>query len=180
MTVWVGIGCTRRDPIGAPPLLPDGAPSIKARTCSVAAPDNASNVPASLSQSNYQCHKDSECTAGKNGRCSMMGGGHAAMVVTCTYDACDGDADCKGAGELCMCGSRNQCVQANCHDDADCVGGQHCRDSAASDRSTWGRFCHTNKDKCASTADCADSEECAFETAARRWECVRTPPHPVG
>ena len=175
----IALGCSK--PKGAPPSLPDGAPSLRARAaCPAAAPDNAAGAPATLGASEYSCHKDSDCTSksGKNGRCTLTGG-HAMMTVRCTYDDCETDGDCSG-GALCICGSRNACRPANCHDDTDCTDGKRCDDSRGAIGEPGGRFCHTNKDKCDSSSGCSGGQECGFETSSRRWACATPPPRPVG
>lgn len=179
--------CTRPEiKDGVTPAGPgDGAASISSprvgvapRACPAAPPSNGAGAIAGAS---VQCHADSECTAGKNGRCMSLGGGHALAVVSCTYDACVADAECKG-GELCICGSgtdRSGCRPANCHDDADC-GGKRCDDSEGGMTGTWGRYCHSRADKCGSSADCKDNEVCNYVGGKSRWECMARAPHPVG
>ena len=155
--------------------------AVAARSCPVAPPDNG-QVPAHMIVSTPECHKDADCTAGRQGRCVFSGGGHAAPRVACTYDACASDGDCKG--ELCLCGSggssRNQCIPANCHDDADCALHAHCSDSSWGTRGTSGRFCHTPADKCKERSDCKDGETCGYVGASSRWECMPEIPRPVG
>src|SRR5580658_11284398 len=49
-----------------------------------------------------ECSKDSDCTAGKNGRCGNSGGGPAGTF--CSYDECFSDSQC-GDGTECDCRS---------------------------------------------------------------------------
>ncbi len=166
--------CTRHE--GTAPKLPPAA-----RACASVPPENG-NTPPGMSGVTFQCHADSDCTAGREGRCSFSGGGHEVAIVRCTYDTCGGDTDC-GSGRLCICGSggetRNECIPSNCHDSADC-GGNTCESSWGSARATPGRYCHTASDKCASASDCSSGETCDYAKASSRWECMAAMPHPVG
>lgn len=72
-----------------------------------------------------RCWQDSDCTAGKNGRC-LGGGGPFACMSNCSYDTCSNDSDCP-ANQPCDCraseddSSANTCVSgSNCRVDSDC------------------------------------------------------------
>jgi hypothetical protein len=114
------------------------------------------------------CCQDSDCTAGKNGRCqNYIDVGH-----TCTYDACTSDADCR-AGTVCDCeGSGNACIPGNCKSDADCGAGFTCAatyDQICGERDgIQGYYCHSAKDDCGSQCDCA----CTFSNTADKWICT--------
>lgn len=171
----VAAACTRQDGKGVAPIKPPP------RSCA-AAPAEDGKMPPGVSGADVECKLDSECTAGRQGRCSYSGGGHAASVVACTYDDCAGDADC-AAGKLCLCGAggseRNSCSDANCHDDADC-GGKTCAPSWGGVKGTPGRYCHVRGDACTTASDCSGDETCNYVAASSRWECMVAAPHPVG
>ncbi len=120
-----------------------------------------------------QCERDTDCVAGRNGRCSFPG--HAQSM--CSYDQCMADADC-GAGKVCDCRDGHTCLPANCHTDADC-GGLGCSPTNATScgnmGGTVGYYCHTKKDDCIDDGDCkkkgTESGMCVYEPAASRWTC---------
>jgi hypothetical protein len=94
------------------------------------------------------CTKDSDCTAGRNGRCGNIG---PVAYLGCSYDECLGDSNCEG-GAPCQCrasslsGAANTCVTgSNCQVDSDCGPGSYCSPSVLS-------LCF-----CMSTALCGDS-----------------------
>ena len=165
--------CTRQDGKGSSPPI-----KVAPRVCPVAAPDNGSSIPKGLTGVSDDCHADSDCTAGRQGRCSYSGGGHAVARVSCTYDGCSADGDCP-SGSLCICGDRNECIVATCHDDVDC-GGKHCETSYGAVGADYGRYCHGSSDKCESNSDCKAGKTCAYVSGSSRWECLTEIPHPVG
>ncbi len=122
-----------------------------------------------------KCEHDSDCTAGKNGRCRPPG--HAESY--CTYDACGSDADC-GSGKVCECNSweGNACLPANCHTDGDC-GGLGCSptrgETCGNMGGTVGYYCHTKKDDCVEDSDCKKKGDtqgmCVYSPAGARWTC---------
>lgn len=127
-----------------------------------------------------RCAKDSECTAGKNGRCSMVGGGRLPPQADCVYDACYNDADC-GTKSACEChGSANEgheCMGGNCAVDADCGAGGLCSPSlghCGNYGGVIGNFCHVKADECSSDADCNGKPEghCAFKEEVGHWQCA--------
>lgn len=146
-----------------------------AETCSTAPRPPGYNNPTDAGKGfSGQCERDSDCTAGKNGRCSAPG--HAQSM--CTYDACMSDADC-GAGKVCECSAYgNSCMTANCKTDADC-GGMGCSptrpESCGNMAGTVGYFCHTKKDECIDDRDCPkkgdESGMCVYTPAGGRWTC---------
>lgn len=130
-----------------------------------------------------KCSRDSDCTAGKNGRCTVVGLG----AVECTYDACASDDDCSGGG-ICGCragaGRANVCVRAgNCRSDADCPG-QYC---ALSTKGTCGGtglladtyYCTTRLDTCRVGSDCQSQNgiggaaACRYEPELGHFACVQ-------
>jgi hypothetical protein len=128
-----------------------------------------------------KCKSDAECTAGKNGRCSMVGGGRMPPYPACVYDACYVDADC-GAKHACDCGGSpgdgHRCEQGNCAVDADCgkSGEGFCSPSLGSCGNyggTIGNFCHTSKDDCMNDDECTDKPGgyCAYSQEAQKWQC---------
>ena len=116
------------------------------------------------------CKSDSECTDGKDGRCTLS---LPFANCSCTYDACFADGDCP-AGGVCACSgsySGNACVSGNCHVDTDCGVGGYCSPViAACSGAIIGYQCHTQKDKCVIDADCSLGQECAFFPNAG-WAC---------
>lgn len=171
--------------------LPSSSPStrtappskVAARKCP-SAPAANGNLPPSVDAKyvTATCKVDGDCKDGREGRCVYSGGGHAASILTCTYDACESDADCSGT--LCICGAggtaRNACIPGNCHDDSDCSGGARCETSVYGVRGTYGRFCHGTADRCSNASDCQGNETCNYVGAASRWECMPMAPRPVG
>jgi hypothetical protein len=129
-----------------------------------------------------KCSKDAECTAGKNGRCSMVGGGRLPPYAACVYDGCYVDADC-GAKSACACGGApndgHSCEQGNCAVDADCASGGgtgYCSPSLGSCGNyggSIGNFCHTAKDDCMNDDECMDKPGgyCAYSQEAGKWQC---------
>lgn len=134
-----------------------------------------------------QCKADSDCTAGRNGRC--VGNGHDGC--TCSYDTCTTDADCKST-ELCDCRSPwhygpngpNRCLPTNCRTDADCGPGGWCSPSYDPG---CGRYfgvtlwrCHTPRDLCLDDSDCMNADGgwgmpyCGWRPETGRWECSVT------
>ena len=129
------------------------------------------------------CADDSECTAGKNGRCIRLS---ISAPPSCSYDECRGDADCGGSA-VCDCrndqrGGANACIKGTCRVDADCKG-RSCSPSAIRLGGTclsgipvgaFGWFCHRGDDECVDDADCAGSSgsvACMFDPDALHWQC---------
>lgn len=144
-------------------------------------PGQAPDPPGSGSQ----CAKDSDCTTGKNGRCTLGPdlGTNGEKAFVCTYDDCATDADC-GAGKLCDCrpddrsAKPNSCVAAQCTKDADCGASGFCSPSKppedAAGTFLTGYACHTAADECVNDADCATqgTATCSFDTTAKHWRCA--------
>ncbi len=134
-----------------------------------------------------KCTKHSDCTDGKNGRCT----GNPHDGWQCTYDLCQADADCKGGQGLCECGGgfrsdNDVCLDTGCHVDADCVptsaacGTGFCSPSLGSCGhygKAVGYFCHTAKDECTNDSDCAGEGQfgmapyCKYEPSVGHWKC---------
>jgi hypothetical protein len=128
----------------------------------------------------FQCSKDSQCTAGTNGRCVENFGG--VLTCQCTYDTCVHDTDCM-AGDLCVChgsaytgGDGNTCMMGNCRVDSDCGAKGYCSPSHGTSGcgGVTGYYCHTATDQCVDDTDCQGGqgpEVCAWSTASSRWQC---------
>lgn len=133
------------------------------------------NNPNPDAGSSGKCERDADCTAGKNGRCSLPG--HAESI--CTYDECSSDGDC-AAGKVCECSpyAGNHCLTANCRTDADC-GGLGCSptrpEMCGNMAGTAGWYCHTKKDECVEDSDCKTKGDtagmCVYSPAGARWTC---------
>lgn len=126
-----------------------------------------------------ECASDSDCTAGKNGRCSMVGGRRLPPHAACVYDACYVDADC-GAKRACDCGGEpsvgHHCMQGNCAVDADCGTNGYCSPSlggCGNYAGVVGNFCHTPNDECMNDDECTDKPRgyCAYSQEAQKWQC---------
>ena len=103
------------------------------------------------------CTRDSDCTAGTNGRCLKFGG--PACNIHCSYDECSSDSDCP-ANTPCACRpsisdtAPNSCAtESNCRIDADCGPGGFCSPSLLNN------FC-----QCISASFCAPNESGCSET----------------
>jgi hypothetical protein len=114
-------------------------------TCPCSAPDSG-GCPCGA------CGADSDCIAGRNGRCNQEG---PIGVATCSYDECFADSDCDG-GAPCQCRSSSTSPAANtcrtrsqCRTDSDCGPGGYCSPSILEP------FC-----TCPSTALCGDAGGC--------------------
>ena len=125
----------------------DSCPSQRAsapprQSCSCAGRD--AGAPCSCGA----CSSDSDCTAGRNGRCENVG---PVAFAGCSYDECLGDTDCDG-GAPCRCRASGASAAANvcltgssCRDDSDCGPCGYCSPSAVD-------LC-----VCLSTALCGDA-----------------------
>jgi hypothetical protein len=120
-----------------------------------------------------ECSAHSDCTEGRNGRCTTH------RFQECTYDACLDDSDC-GENELCECeggavSDNNVCLEGNCRVDADCPG-SYCSPSFGDCGNYSGiqtYYCRTPEDSCLNDSDCTDEPEgyCAFSPQLNRWAC---------
>jgi hypothetical protein len=133
------------------------------------------------------CFQDSDCTNGKNGRCTPSMGG--AFTLQCSYDQCGSDGDCGGTVCVCredssstapnVCGS----TKSNCRVDADCGSGGYCSPSESSDTFCFSAsltyFCHTSSDECIDDTDCTNGS-CNYDTSSKHWKCgsICAPPPP--
>jgi hypothetical protein len=125
------------------------------------------------------CTHDSECTAGKNGRCTPS---EHNGFATCEYDQCASDQDCPKS-EVCECGQAantgrypNVCLPGNCRVDADCGSGGYCSPSFGTMCGSYGGivgyFCHTAKDECTNDDECTDGPGyCALQPTTGAWTC---------
>jgi hypothetical protein len=134
------------------------------------------------------CSRDSDCTAGTNGRCIVSGFG--AQQLACSYDACASDTDC--AGTACVCRSSatdtrpNVCgsSQSDCRVDSDCGPNGYCSPTESSGSYCYGTLtmfaCHTPQDECIDDADCVAEGACNYDTTLKRWKCghLCAPPPP--
>jgi hypothetical protein len=122
------------------------------------------------------CHKDADCTAGKNGRCLPTPG--VACAPACSYDTCFSDADCPGTPCDCRASASdsaaNVCLPGGCAVDSDCGPGGYCSPSGLTSGCGLGYFCHTPSDACVDSADCPSTEGCSYDTHALAWSCATT------
>jgi len=124
------------------------------------------------------CAQDSDCTAGKNGRCYDVG----LCPSDCSYDDCFQDSDCANQTP-CLCRpsatDKNYCfTMSNCSVDADCGDGAYCSPSLivtsciCENRScVEGYFCHTTRDGCLDDDDCPTEQSCVFDRNEQRFSC---------
>ena len=132
------------------------------------------------------CKADSDCTAGKSGRCAPHSNGRMAPTNQCTYDACTTDTDC-GKG-LCSCEpvTGNYCVAGNCRVDGDCGKGGFCSPtypmcSLHGPYQPLGYYCHTPKDECHNDSECPKptkegygptATHCGYAPELGHWTCT--------
>jgi Cys-rich repeat protein len=130
----------------------------------------------------FGCTNDSQCTAGKNGRCTPSG--HNAGP-SCEYDTCFTDADC-AKGDVCECGGpagtgryANTCLPGNCRVDADCGSGGYCSPSYGTSCGAYGGivgyYCHTAKDQCDNDNQCTEGGAagyCGYQPTTGNWTCI--------
>ena len=135
-------------------------------------------------RSSVACTKDTDCTAGLNGRCLAH---NVPCATECSYDECLTDSDC--ASGPCLCRDNgtatlsNQCLpRGTCKTDADCGACGYCSPSATPtglgchiEEVTY--MCHTPSDECSDESSC-DGGYCAYDGAAARWACGRCVPIP--
>lgn len=105
------------------------------------------------------CKADADCKEGPNGHCEASTGfGGDAAGCYCSY-GCTRDADC-GKGAVCECGDPvGRCVQALCHDDGDCDGGDCSSYGVGQVCSTYGYACQAAADACGGNNDCDKSSQ---------------------
>jgi hypothetical protein len=125
----------------------------------------------------FQCGSDSDCTAGRNGRCIGPGGPARSY---CAYDACASDAECTNS-QPCAChGStyanpwNNVCAPGNCRVDADCGAHGYCSPAPSLGECSGrlaGYYCHTPDDTCINDSDCETGKISTYSTASKRWAC---------
>lgn len=151
-------------------------------------PDGGQASPTALA-----CLRDSDCTAGENGRCNIWpvsspppseAGSQLVLLCgsTCSYDTCFSASDCPprvpcGCRASPTANAANVClIGSNCAVDSDCGPGGFC--SPDSSQQTQGQllyFCHAADDACLDNSDCP-SGGCQYDSASARWICVTTPP----
>ena len=126
-----------------------------------------------------QCNQDSDCTNGKNGRCSYVRFGKQ-----CSYDTCNIDADCANGG-VCVCRTsptdttNNHCVGGGdgaCRVDADCGPKGACSPSLGSCGTysgVVGYFCHSSSDTCVDDSECTEGRMgyCMYVSSGKKWQC---------
>jgi len=130
-----------------------------------------------------QCTTDSQCAAGKNGRCSASFGLLGDCIPSCSYDGCQTDADCP-AHVPCECRdsatseSANVCVMAgNCAIDADCGPRGFCSPGLLEGLCEHPiYFCHTPKDTCTDDFDCpalasGAAQRCNYDMKSGHFAC---------
>jgi hypothetical protein len=149
------------------------------------------------------CSSDSQCTAGRNGRCFPFEG--LVGPGGCSYDECFSDSNC-GERTPCLCrsssadNSANVCdAGGNCAVDSDCGSGGYCSPSMETCSSAAPEvevqdnyagpnpyYCHTASDLCINDSDCASLDAgtattsscpiytpCAYNVQDKRWECTQ-------
>jgi hypothetical protein len=121
------------------------------------------------------CNRDSDCTQGLDGRCSVVGPG--PPQVTCSYDECASDSDC-GKGVPCQCraagsSDTDACLtQSTCGVDADCGSDGYCSPSQLNQWCGGNYYCHTPLDTCIDDSDCAGAVGgCNFDQTLQHWAC---------
>jgi len=132
------------------------------------------------------CKQDTDCAAGKNGRCQAWSNGRMAPRNRCTYDLCFTDAQC-GAKGTCNCdGQGNYCLSGNCRVDADCGESGFCSPSWAlcslhGPYRPEGFYCHRASDECMRDEDCPKptkegygyaSTKCTWSAPLGHWACM--------
>jgi hypothetical protein len=127
------------------------------------------------------CKKDSDCTAGTNGKCEIAAGG--IFSCACVYDTCSKDSECSTGGPCACAGSpyqisANGCAPSgNCKVDADCGASGYCSPSggAGCAGSIAGYYCHTTADECVDDADCKGTSGptiCTYDKTKKHWACT--------
>jgi hypothetical protein len=127
------------------------------------------------------CNQDSDCTQGKDGRCS-----YTRIGKQCTYDTCFSDSDCMN-GAVCECrtnpqdSSPNHCVGTmgtdTCRVDSDCGANSWCSPSfgtCGNYGGIQGYFCHKTTDTCIDDSDCNEgglNGFCMYEPTVKHWQC---------
>ena len=148
-----------------------------------AAPCAGARDAFNLGHAGDKCVKDSECTAGLDGRCVA----YLGKPGFCSYDACTADADC-GSASVCACRNfanfaANTCFHGDCQVDADCGAAGYCSPSAVDvgtdcnlgvQPGSYGFFCHTAADECVDDADCPGAMgqgACLLQPDKGHWAC---------
>jgi hypothetical protein len=135
------------------------------------------------------CADDSQCTAGKNGRCVTFTGGDIAGSG-CNYDECFTGSDC-GSDSICVCGTPtndgegrygNTCLPSNCESDSDCGAGGFCSPTFNTTCGAYagvaGYYCHKSANEC-TVDDCVNDSDCngqgpgwcAWDASSSKWAC---------
>lgn len=112
------------------------------------------------------CRQDSDCAAGRNGRC-WGGWERFPCMSECSYDTCSADSDCP-ANQPCECrasdadSAANTCVSGgNCRIDSDCGPCGYCSPTQIN------VLCF-----CPSTVLCPDGGGACYEGTSSGWEEV--------
>lgn len=129
-------------------------------------------------RSRGECVRDSDCTAGANGRCD-----NNREWWSCSYDECFDDSACTTGGP-CACGGRygsdgpNVCMAGNCQTDADCGDAGYCSPTqgvCGSYGGIIGFYCRTPTDTCVNDSECADPTRgggyCMYTPELGHWAC---------
>lgn len=147
------------------------------RPSALACDDERESQPTPGDPSIPGCSADSDCTEGRNGRCTSTREGYE-----CTYDECITDDDC-GTDQLCECeggfwSDANACLSGNCRVDDDCGSGGFCSPSfgtCGNYSGVVGYYCRTAADECLNDSDCVDPEQgpgyCMYEPSVSHWVC---------
>lgn len=127
------------------------------------------------------CHRDADCTMGRNGRCLLT---DFPPTTVCSYDDCYSDSDCAG-NVACACrasGSSNApnvcAVGSDCRVDSDCAGPcGYCSPSGNPFFPPALYFCHTPADTCTNDRDCPSDpgdcqQGCEYDASAGHWACA--------
>jgi hypothetical protein len=162
------------------------APRASARSSSLRCPA----APKGSTRVYRHCNSSVVCER-EGGHCELASGTPKDRhpVSLCRDDDCTKDQDCT-AGKVCACGTydskhpydHNRCIWGNCTSDADC-GGHTCAeavglnlasapDGPSRTRGVFGRYCHSNLDRCLRDADCG-AKKCLFTGGAFR--CASPP-----
>lgn len=126
-----------------------------------------------------ECAQDTDCGAGRNGRCQDFRG-----ISACTYDECAVDAECSSSGP-CACeaafwSDANACLPGNCRTDADCLGGSGYCSPTFGDCGNYAGviayYCHAPEDTCIDDSDCTGDEArgsgyCMYRPELGHWGC---------
>lgn len=178
--LWL-IHCSSKGP--ARTLGPPTLHRVAAQACSTDRPPSVTHDGGFNPNNPYAtCHKDAECTQGRNGRCE---GVFNSAACACDYGQCTTDSECNGGACICRTaryGGPTYCAaKGNCLTDADCGSGGYCSPSRVGDTcndANIAYYCHTSDDECANDADCdafPSAGFCLVPAGQTHWQCVPFP-----